>query len=322
MRSSSSNSHESSPPLRLLNLVLYSPSAYYDEMREALRAHHARNCGADRAAVVVRHLFYWYDESLLAPFELRGADELVLRGRESFLPGILHKTVRAIELATSGALGADCADVDYVVRTNVSSVCDFQGIARALRKAARDDGGGGDGDNKDDGDNIFYGGPCVYALNWRHNEGGITDDRLAGLIFAQGTCIAISSAACRLLVREQREIDWTVIDDVALAVFFRDRGGVCKLDGTRVFSKGATIVPGALVYRHATHHALGEESRLTQDVPNMRALVAAWPLPSSSQLVDESDDDATATTAGGKLQNNNACAIRQDRRRRCCSSEL
>lgn len=276
-------------PLRLLNLVLYSPSVYYDEMREALRAHHARNCrGAGPDAVVVRHLFYWYDESLLAPFELRGADELVLRGREAFLPGILHKTVRAIELATSGALGADCAEADFVVRTNVSSVCDFQGIARALRAcgAVVDD---------DDDAGVFYGGPSVIALNWRHNEGGITDDRLKGMVFVQGTCIALSRAACRALVRGQRSIDWTVIDDVAIGEFFRDCGVRPRQldDGAQVFSTGVLVAPGrTLVYRHATHHAQGEDSRMAYDVPNMRAIVAAWPkCEAQQQLLSPPIDD-------------------------------
>lgn len=304
-------------PLRLLNLILYSPSACYDEMREALREHHRRNCGADRDTVVVRHLFYWYDESLLAPFELRGADELVLRGRESVLPGIMHKTVRAIELATSGALGAECAEADFVVRTNVSSVCDFQGIARALRAAC--------GDCENDNDYIFCGGPSLLLLNWQHYAAGIMDDRLAGLIFAHGTCITLSRAACRALVREQRYVDWTVIDDVSLGVFFRDRGGVHKLDGELVYGTGVPVVPGALVYRHATHH-LGEEARFAHDVPNMRTLVAAWP---RREQDDVSAAAITTTIATATCEQPRQQQLDKDessshdkggqqRRRRCC----
>jgi hypothetical protein len=221
-------------------------------MKEVQRDH-LRNNGTP----AVRHFFYWFDPDLVSEFEVRGSDELVFRGPETYLPGILDKTLRAIEAALN------LFPFDYLLRTNVSTICDYALLSTFLAKTPVD-----------------YGGSCVNPLAWLDPPSGIVDKRLWGLRFVSGTGIVLSRASCRMMVasRQQQpnEIDFRLIDDVALGDFFARRlGNAAAVDfrhhGFQFVGGASARVPGAMFYRNR----LPGDDR-SKDVAVMRLLVDSW----------------------------------------------
>ena len=61
-------------------------------MRDIQRDHLRRYNNSGSTTSPIRHFFYWFESDLVSEFEVRGSDELVFRGPETFVPGILDKT--------------------------------------------------------------------------------------------------------------------------------------------------------------------------------------------------------------------------------------
>jgi hypothetical protein len=165
-------------PKRFIHLVLYSDQ--YHDMYLSTR---------DYYSLITPTYYYSFSEDLSSDYELRG-DRLLLKGRESYLPGILEKTVRAL---------AVFKDYDYIIRSNASTVVDLVQLQRELSLRP-----------------IDYGGSFVHTLQWLDPANGITDRRHWGTRYASGTCIILSRRAVEQLL--QSSIDYSVIDDVAIGV--------------------------------------------------------------------------------------------------------
>ncbi len=173
---------------RIVQLVLYSPDPHYDQMYAATRSFYH-----------IPTWYYFFDPHMPASegdVQLDG-DKLRIRGEESFLPGILDKTMRAIAYVTQHM------EFDYLIRSNVSTVVHIARIALYLAHTPVD-----------------YGG---WALNlrWLDPKSGIVDRRHEGTTFVSGTCIILSHRTAQLLVQRSDLVDRRIIDDVAIAVFMK-----------------------------------------------------------------------------------------------------
>jgi hypothetical protein len=102
-------------------------------------------------------------------------------GTESFVPGILHKTMEALAYCVRHF------QFDFVVRSNISTVIDFPRLP--LHELTD---------------------PIVYASAYMWNK----DDRANA--FASGTNIILNRAAVEFLLAYRDRIDHGVIDDVAI----------------------------------------------------------------------------------------------------------
>jgi len=151
--------------------------------------------------------------SLKDRFELDIANKtLYVRGDECLIPGILHKTVEAL----SFFLGSG-DEYDYVWRTNLSSVLDFEGLERFLSSLNQPNG--------------LYAGYIGKALFGDHNlKGGGLGERSSPTFFASGAGFLMSRDVAMYLVSNRDSLRWDLIDDVAIGALLEPRFGLMHLE--------------------------------------------------------------------------------------------
>ena len=179
---------------RILNLVLYSDTDYYRGMYENTREYYNKHKNVDT-------IYYMYsgnenDEEYTYD---KDNNMLYIRGIESFVPGILQKTVKAFQFTSL----LD-KKYDYIIRTNISTLVNFRKLSEELRKNP-----------------IDYGtGRYMTIYNgWRDYRGGIENDRYEGLTFPLGTCIIFSGKLFDKIMDKIHLIDDSVVDDVSIGYF-------------------------------------------------------------------------------------------------------
>ena len=162
------------------------------------------------------------DPSLKDRFELDVANKtLYVRGDECLIPGILHKTVEALsfflrELRSLRAPlclrpdGCMIPPYDYVWRTNLSSVLDFEGLERFLLSGTKA---------------LYVGTKALYAgyIGKALNNGSST-------FFASGAGFLMSRDVAMYLVENKEFLRWDLIDDVAIGALLEPRFGLKHLE--------------------------------------------------------------------------------------------
>ena len=123
-------------------------------------------------------------------------DILYINGKESYIPGILEKTLFAFSLFRN--------DYDYIIRTNVSSIINVDKIMKILQTTK-----------------IEYGCGHCLKLSWLDKLYGIIDTTYWNTNYAQGTCIILSKNAINELIENQNDIPYGIIDDVAIGYMLK-----------------------------------------------------------------------------------------------------
>lgn len=145
----------------------------------------------------VRTIFVEFSNSIQNSFLLEG-DRLILKGKESIIPGLMVKTLEALMICSA-------EEYDYVVRSNISSVINFQNLISYI--------------NLDQNKNINYLGGFVWLLNWIDPVNGIVDDKYFGTRYASGTLALFSKECIKKIIRYRHFIDYSICEDLAFGVF-------------------------------------------------------------------------------------------------------
>jgi len=160
---------------RIVNLVLYSPDPIYNAMYELTRVYYAR------FAPRVTTLYYCFNPTLQEEYELK-EDILYVRGTESYIPGILMKTLKAFDYVLRHYT------FDILIRSNISTIVDVPLLSEYL-----------------EANDVQYGGVSVDLYNHPNNA-----------LYASGTSILFSHETLwRVMdLRSHCNLGW--IDDYAL----------------------------------------------------------------------------------------------------------
>ncbi len=67
-------------------------------------------------------------------------------------------------------------------------------------------------------------GGILANLQWIDIKVGILDNSYNGLIFAIGTTIILSKVAVKILLEKENQINYSIIDDVSIAIFYKKLG--------------------------------------------------------------------------------------------------
>ena len=178
--------------LKYVNLVLYSDDKDYNQMKEITENYYKKFEN-------VTTIYYKFDKGISNKYEMYG-NVLKIKGTESYLPGILEKTVKAMEYVVDKKY-----DCDYLVRSNISTIVDFGLLDKELS-------------NKP----IEYGGGLINELKMIDKSGGIVDDTYFGLKYASGTAIVFSKNTLEQMMAQRNKINYKLIDDVAIGLLMRD----------------------------------------------------------------------------------------------------
>jgi hypothetical protein len=145
---------------------------------------------------------YRFDETVSTITVDAERGTVLVPGSESFIPGILNKTVTVLR-----HFFAEQKDLqfDYVVRSNASTVINFAQLLPTL------------GAQK-----VMYGSTLVQlATSVSEGDGNVAASYLP-LRFAHGTCIILHRDAVRLLLEYEATLHRDTIDDLSIAMFFKD----------------------------------------------------------------------------------------------------
>lgn len=189
--------HDPSNKNRILHLVLYSTDqgGPYDQMYLTTRQFYARFPN-------VKTVYYQFDPTV--DKDKLDNDILRIRGEETFIPGILQKTIRAFEYFQN-----DFEQYDHVVRSNISSIINFHSLTNKLKTYALHSP-------------FDYGSTYILDLQWLDPNSGIHDETYLGTRFASGTNIILSLSTIRYIVDNQDKINFTLIDDFAIGIFIKE----------------------------------------------------------------------------------------------------
>ena len=146
---------------------------------------------------------------------------IFVKGDETYIPGILNKTIEAIRYFGKGAFpegalpegafpeGALPKGFDYIWRTNLSSILDFDGLLRYI----------------DSGVSGCYSGYIGEATNISNPCTSITCIR-----FASGSGFLLNRCAIDYLIENEHLLRRDLIDDVAIGALLEPRFGLTHID--------------------------------------------------------------------------------------------
>jgi hypothetical protein len=181
--------------------------------------------------------------SLKDRFELDIANKtLFIRGDECLIPGILHKTVEALSYFLRERSSLIIPPYNFVWRTNLSSVLDFEGLQRYL------------GTINSSG---FYGGYVGKALSGATISGATVSK---DIFFASGAGFLMSRDVAEYLVLNRDSLRWDLIDDVAIGALLEPRYGIVPIDRCWIQSGeevvGSHVANGVFHYRCESYQHL------------------------------------------------------------------
>jgi hypothetical protein len=177
--------------ISIINLVLYSNNNEYDEMYKLTRKFYKKFKN-------VITIYYKFNENNKEEYELND-DILNIKGKETFIPGILDKTIKAFKYIYNNY------KFDYIVRSNISTIINFDLLTNYLEN------------NKFD-----YGGGLKMIVHSIEKTYGVVDKTYFGKEYASGTSIIVSKEMTGKIINNQNKINYTVIDDVAFGILINE----------------------------------------------------------------------------------------------------
>ena len=238
----------------LINLILYSQSEIYDKMYDITNKYY-------KQFNYVKTIYYLHDERISDNFYNYESNILYVPGKNSWVPGLLDKTIKAFEYVNENYT------YNYIVRPNISTVVNIPKLCNYLSNQINND---------------YIGSPYVLNLKWIDPISGVTDKRYWGLNFPSGTSYVLSKDVIDKIIVKKQTLHYELVDDLSLGVFYKDNNlSISKMDEKYFVSvqyfNGKPIdlldFDNILFYRNKT-----DEDR-NIDVENMKKIVNKLLLP-------------------------------------------
>ena len=161
--------------MKILHLILYSETEYYAKMK-TITSEFYKNYNDN-----VDTYYYYFDNTISNDYELQDND-LKIKGSESYKPGILDKTIKAFEYFKNTLDNLD--NYDYIIRSNISTVINFDKILKILT-------------------NNYYDYGLYLFIRPTYK-------------FSSGTSILLSNKIIHFILNNKNKINYKTIDDVAI----------------------------------------------------------------------------------------------------------
>ena len=232
---------------RILVLVIASDfPAHYVEMQAVWRKNVANNSRFDVWFVKAKPERLWIGDivndwplSDIVEFD-REAMTIFVKGEETYIPGILNKTIEAIRACRFAADIRACREralggsFDYIWRTNLSSVLDYQGLLDYVDKMESSYAGGEKVESSSlcsyDGGKVESSSLCSYNGESLCSYAGYVGTSVDGYKFASGAGFLMSRNVVDYLIDNERLLMRDVIDDVAIGKLLEPRFGLVHID--------------------------------------------------------------------------------------------
>ena len=192
---------KSQQKFNILNLILFSnekclDQEYYLKMvelqKEYMKSYNSNNNN-------ITFYFYCYKEDLQEEYMIED-DMIYIKGTETYIPGILEKTIKAFEITKN-------MEYDFLLRSNISTVIDYSKLDNILYKIP---------------DDVIYAGGSSLLHNWIDDKCGI--HKIYNIPFILGTSIILKREGVHKLINNKNVLSEKIIDDVAIGLFFNHFG--------------------------------------------------------------------------------------------------
>jgi hypothetical protein len=139
---------------------------------------------------------------------------LYINGDETYMPGILDKTLLAMEIVTNKLN----IEYDFILRTNASTVIDYFELYDYLKNC-----------DINVNEHYYYIG-TYYNLTWYDYKNGIIDDTYHGTRFCSGTFTMINRLLTINIINNNDKILRNLIDDVSIGQYVNTVKNVKEID--------------------------------------------------------------------------------------------
>ncbi len=174
--------------IKILHLVLFSHNIDYDKMYETTSKYYSKYQN-------VKTIYYTYNNNISNEYELKN-DILYIKGFETYIPGILDKTIKTIEY-----FKLELDKYNYIIRSNISTIVNFGLLIPELNQNP-----------------VSYAGGVLNDLKLQSNDNRIKNNS----VYASGTAIILSIEMVKFLLNNQQYLRRKLVDDLALGYFFHD----------------------------------------------------------------------------------------------------
>ncbi len=174
--------------IKILHLVLFSHDMYYNKMYDTTSKYYNKFHN-------VKTIYYTYDNNISNEYELIN-DILYINGTETYIPGILDKTIKTLEY-----FQYELNNYNYVVRSNISTIVNFSLLIPELNQ-----------------NSVIYAGGILNDLKLQSNDNAVKNNS----VYASGTSIILSNEMAKFLLYNQKYLRRKLVDDLAIGYFFHD----------------------------------------------------------------------------------------------------
>jgi hypothetical protein len=233
---------------KILNLILFSnenisrfKESYLKMMqlqKEYIKSYSGNN---------ITFYFYCYKEDLEEEYIIED-NMIYIKGVESYVPGILKKTMKVFEITKN-------MEYDFLLRSNISTVIDYNKLNEVLYEIP---------------DNVIYAGGSCRIHTWLDPDYGI--HKVYNIPFVVGSSIILKKEAVDKLIENKFLLDETIVDDVALGIFFNSFGDKpCGFDSYYRWNLNC-MTNDVIFYRNRVSYEEGNVDR-TIEIDNMTNVI-------------------------------------------------
>ena len=231
--------------IKILHLVLYNNDIHYNSMKSITEKYYSKFNWIDT-------FYYQFNENIENNYEI-DKNLIFIKGKETFIPGILYKTIKTINIFSDDIYNNK---YNYVVRSNISTIINFDLLHYHLIN-----------------EKIDYGSSYIHNLQWMDKKSGIIDKKNWGTQFASGTNIILSNTTVKKILENADKIDYSIIDDVAIGILLKKLEiDLYNIKNSIIFLENNHINIDHLDYNKNIFYRLKQSNRIN-DINNMRKII-------------------------------------------------
>jgi hypothetical protein len=170
---------------------------------------------------------------------------IYIPGDETYTPGILDKTIKAIDYCVNILK----IDYDYMVRSNISTVIDFNKLIIP--------------DNNID---ILYASPLTDYSRQLNTYDGMNNLLTQKVLYASGTSIILNKLGVDYLLNNSNKLNMKIVDDVAIGILMSNITNVKQLPHKMIWNN---IDSDGIVFRNRTNNRNDDNKRMKTIVSNI-----------------------------------------------------
>jgi hypothetical protein len=189
-----------------LFLSIYNENEYYDEMMIQMNTYIKSINRDDFCYFFI--LFKKIDSEYYIDYN---NNILIINGEESYIPGILNKTIKAIDILTNKLK----IEYKFLIRTTVATSINIPKMINLL--------------NILDENKSYYIGN-LQTLQWIDHYNGIVDETHWGTFFSGGAFSIFSKNIALDMIKNKEKFVYNIADDVSIGKFINNLEGIDYLD--------------------------------------------------------------------------------------------